>query len=910
MNYLKLREESLKNAVRDDFFKDFAYTQLGNIDFVIGVNCGDSTDTIDNVEISMRRTRNSEISKSRNIDKEQAATFKSILWAEAKQGKSHDIFESFVQLILTIGREKTFEKYLPPKYIGAFDAEKFAFIEYHSIQEVFYQNDFNWNVAPSNHETKEFMQLHALCEKQLQENSILFKYATDSKELQKFIKLNFKSHSGASEKIAVTKNNFVFVFQKWTESVKDSIAVDWEKAKNSGIIPADFFLADLLSENNESLKENLYVVLKNTKYEFAKSLDEMGIFTVKSVGFLDNQRDHRNFWAIYERPPKEEYWSYIIGRRDLLVPQDIRERKGSFFTPQIWVEKSQQYLAAVLGENWQDEYYIWDCCAGTGNLLNGLTNYRNVWASTLDKADVDVMKDRIANGWNMFENHIFQFDFLNDDFLPIKSPAKLEGVSRSDGGVCQGKLPNELYDIIQDPQKREKLVIYINPPYAEVGDAKQLTNSGKNKTGVSFTKTREKYSDKIGIATKELFAQFLVRIYKELQCGYIGCFSTLKHLQGPNFHLFRNFFKPKLEQLFLVPANTFDNVKGSFPISFQVWNCQINESFCGKNADVYDKNNLFCGQKNVVSYHGLKTLTDWLIATREFGGDIHLGYMSNRENDFQGNNYNYIINNKNQLPNPRGTDLTDRNLIYGCVFLAVKQVCNVTWLNNRDQFLYPNDGWKEDFEFQSDCLVFTLFHGQNRISVTSTSLSDRLVSGVEPNHWIPFTEQEVGCKNAFKSDFMSNFIRDFLAGKIDVSAAPQHDGIFGLLNEEKSSPKLGEVSRSDDGVCQKNNTRPSQQADSPSNLEGHSKLRQFSPEAQAVYDAGLELWRYYHAQKNANPDVSFYDIRKYFQGETNGRMNATSEDEKYTALIQDLRGKMKVLAAKIAVKVYEYGFLK
>ena len=55
------------------------------------------------------------------------------------------------------------------------------------------------------------------------------------------------------------------------------------------------------------------------------------------------------------------------GRRDLLVPQDVRERKGSFFTPKIWVEKSQQYLADVLGENWQDEYYIWDCCAGTGN---------------------------------------------------------------------------------------------------------------------------------------------------------------------------------------------------------------------------------------------------------------------------------------------------------------------------------------------------------------------------------------------------------------------------------------------------------------------------------------------------------------------------------------------------------------
>ena len=192
MNYLKLREEPLKTAVFKDFFSDYDYTQIGNIDFVI--------------------CRSASVSPATGPD-----SIKSLLWAEAKQGKSHDIFESFVQLILTIGKEKTFEKYLPPKYIGAFDAEKFAFIEYHSIQEVFYQNDFNWNVAPSNHETKEFKQLHALCEKQLAENSILFKYSSDSKELHKFIRLNFKSVESDSVKISVTKNNFVFVFQKWCE---------------------------------------------------------------------------------------------------------------------------------------------------------------------------------------------------------------------------------------------------------------------------------------------------------------------------------------------------------------------------------------------------------------------------------------------------------------------------------------------------------------------------------------------------------------------------------------------------------------------------------------------------------------------------------------------------------------------
>jgi len=144
--------------------------------------------------------------------------------------------------------------------------------------------------------------------------------------------------------------------------------------------------------------------------------------------------------------PLEEYWDYIIERRDLLVPQDVRERKGSFFTPRIWVELSQRYITDVLGKDWQDEYYVWDCAAGTGNLLAGLTNKYNIWASTLDKADVEVMKDRIQNGANLLESHVFQFDFLNDEFT---------------------KLPQGLQDIINDPKQRKKLIIYINPPYAE-----------------------------------------------------------------------------------------------------------------------------------------------------------------------------------------------------------------------------------------------------------------------------------------------------------------------------------------------------------------------------------------------------------------------------------------------------------
>jgi hypothetical protein len=40
------------------------------------------------------------------------------------------------------------------------------------------------------------------------------------------------------------------------EMVKPSITIDWDIAKKRGIIDGDFYLADLLSENNITLKKN------------------------------------------------------------------------------------------------------------------------------------------------------------------------------------------------------------------------------------------------------------------------------------------------------------------------------------------------------------------------------------------------------------------------------------------------------------------------------------------------------------------------------------------------------------------------------------------------------------------------------------------------------------------------------
>ena len=372
MKYKNIREEELKNKVGADWFKSFDTTEiLGNVDFTV-------------------------FPKQVNIFGRTP-----LLWAEAKTG-NFDVPTMFVQLVLTIGKARTFDKTLPPAFLGAFDFKKIAFVPYISVQDIFYINDFNWNVAPSNHETKEFKLIKDRIETILKQNSYIYDYQVDEKDLKTFIADNIAKGTEAS-KIKIDKNNFIPIYLRWLDIVKPVIDVNWDDLKKASILDSDFYLADLFVddkdtnkiEDDSSIRDNLFVIFQNQSYKIEKeNIKQMFDATIN----IRNKETYLHFWKRYKRPPIKEFQNYIIERRDLLVPQDIRERKGAFFTPRQWVELSQKYLCDFLGENWQEEYYIWDCAAGTGNLLAGLTNKYNIWASTLDQADVKVMHDRVKQG--------------------------------------------------------------------------------------------------------------------------------------------------------------------------------------------------------------------------------------------------------------------------------------------------------------------------------------------------------------------------------------------------------------------------------------------------------------------------------------------------------------------------------
>lgn len=806
MKYKNIREEELKNKVSSDWFKDFDATEiLGNIDFTV-------------------------FPKQDNLFGRT-----SLLWAEAKTG-IFDVSTMFVQLILTIGRARTFDKIPPPAFLGAFDFKKIAFIPFISIQDIFHINDFNWNVTSSNRTTKEFELIKVRIESVLKNDIYTYDYQDDEKELKLFIKNNIAKASESS-KIKIDKNNFIPIYLRWLEIIKPIIDVNWEELKKANILDSDFYLADLFVDDKDTyridddftIRDNLFVIFQNQGYKIAKeNIKQMFDATIN----IKAKDTYQQFWKRYKRPPVKSFQDYIIERRDLLVPQDIRERKGAFFTPRQWVVLSQKYLTDILGQNWQDEYYIWDCAAGTGNLLAGLTNKYNIWASTLDQADVNVMHERIDHGANLLKSHVFQFNFLNDDF---------------------SKLPEGLQDVVKDEKKREKLLLYINPPYAE-GDNRK----GTGRRDIQLSKTHVKYAKQLEDAKREIFVQFLARIYFEIPGSTIAEFSKLKTLTGAHFKTFRKNFRAKLEKCFIVPAWTFDNVVGKFPIGFKIWNTEKKEEFTEIQADVFDAKGNLIGKHGFHSHVDSEYFSKWVNSFKVTNG-IYLGWLARVTlNDFQSNNSINILNRKDQLALVRGVEIFSSNLIPSCVCFAVRKSLTATWINDRDQFLYPNKGWEDDLDFQNNCFTFTLF-------------SNDIQSKFGTNHWIPFTEEDVNANEKFDSNFMTNFI----AGKTDSEQKVENILFTNLSNVDIK------------------------------------KGRVFSEEATELFDAGRELWRYFHLQRNANVNASLYDIREYFQGRNEkGKMNHKSSDATYTLLIGNLRKKLDILADKISPKVYEYGFLK
>ena len=205
---------------------------------------------------------------------------------------------------------------------------------------------------------------------------------------------------GVLIKTEIVPINFRKVFERWMNMIGNELTNIKDKTEYATI-----FIADLLSDGKQ-------VVSSNSRARLLFE-GENPLFAIdRRIIELASTQNYYKFWRIYNRPPLANHFDYMIERRDQLIPIDEKKFKGAFYTPFPVVDKAYEYLNRTLGANWQDEYYVWDMCCGVGNLFHkNHRNPRNLFLSTLDQADIDIMKrQNVCPG-----AEIFQYDYLNDD---------------------------------------------------------------------------------------------------------------------------------------------------------------------------------------------------------------------------------------------------------------------------------------------------------------------------------------------------------------------------------------------------------------------------------------------------------------------------------------------------------------
>jgi len=659
------------------------------------------------------------------------------IWFEAKDSGRHSSYAMFTQLLHYVQVALNKGETVPP-FLAVIDTEKAAIMKTEDVLPFLAKKTVKWGKSASQYTQEALAEISA----HIGTHFVSFKISTHEDEFISTVKAAIKS--GDIIRTQITPVNLKQVFDKWVEmigrEIKDVPEEDY----------ALCFFADIMHDGTVSTHMNLPAELLHK--------DGSPVFSLNGKLYeLGSKEGYRQFWTIYHKPPKAEYRNYLLARRDSLIPIDERVFKGAFYTPLIVVDKAYDYLSKILGNNWQDEYFVWDMCCGVGNLEVKHSNPRNIFMSTLDQADVDVMK---ATKTCVAAEH-FQYDYLNDD---IKEDGNLDYSQTN-------KIPERLRIAINDGKK---IIVLINPPYAESASG---TDSA-NKVGVATTRIGSTMSH-LGYAGRELFVQFLMRITKEIPNATIAIFSKLKYVNAPNFELFREHWRAKYLGGFVVPSKVFDGLNGDFPIGFLVWDTSIKIPITEVSCEVMSKKVLPIGEKTFYSINSEELIGNWIIRpkankteviplknavspaanVKDLRGtkwsDGAIASMLINSSDLQHANLTALLSSG--YSSPGAFFVTSENLWQAAIVFTVRRIIKKTWLNDRDQFLKPKENITD--EFKADCLVWMLFNNSNlTASANNLEWNEREWSIV--NHFIPYTETEVNASGRFESDFMIRYMRD------------------------------------------------------------------------------------------------------------------------------------------------------
>ena len=371
-------------------------------------------------------------------------------------------------------------------------------------------------------------------------------------------------------------------------------------------------------------------------------------------------------------------------------------------------------ISEQLGENWKNEYVVWDNCCGGLNLTRDY-KFNELYCSTLFESEL-----KIGERYNP-EATKFQFDFLND---PIE------------------KLPKGLIEAFE---QNKKFVFFLNPPYATACNQGETSKCGINNTMIR----KQMNANKLGSGAENLQHQFMYRIMQikndfNLTNVHIALFSKPIYLTGGKQADFLNVLCDNFRIVdgIIFNASNFADVSDKWGITFNIWENGVNVErnnfvhICVEcsNGEIVEKS-----AKTLYNASGLIKASEWVRKPiKEVKMDVELPCMSNAINIKESEHapftnidaIGYFHNNANSVQynaqyvgmystpfaSAHGVSILPDNFDRCTALFAARKLIVGNWINDKDEYLTPNTNHDKWNEFVNDSIVYSLFHSSSNQS--------------------------------------------------------------------------------------------------------------------------------------------------------------------------------------------------
>ena len=498
-----------------------------------------------------------------------------------------------------------------------------------------------------------------------------------------------------------------------------------------------------------------------------------------------NSASFASFFDQYAREYTPQERMNFTAIADRLLEDTTRRRQGAFFTPTKFVDFAHRMIEKELGENWRDEYVVYDCCCGSLNLTRDY-RFKELYCSTLDKGELE-----LGSRYNP-EAVKWQMDFLND------------------GDECFDK------GLIKAFEQNKPIVFFINPPY---GTAGVMGNTGTSRAGTNNTAIRDEMNTTKFGGSENLQHQFMYRVTKIVQKyhltnAYFALFSKPIWLSGAKQGKFLKNFSSQWEckDAYLFQASHFADVSDAWGISLTLWKSDKQSTpiteYNMKLIDILDDGSIdVFGNHTLYNASLLKGANDWCeinapktVIYPNLTSGLNIDSTQRLNKAITDQYGQLVMSDPKVVGNQTGVLMlssTNANAHSKCISISISNFTRCTalftarkliegnWINDKDEYLAPNENHHDYKRFEADSIVYSLFHNSsNQTSMRQITYKGKLYDIPNEFFWMS-KDTMMDLANEHHDDFMFN----------DARTTSKERYVFTLLQKPEVSQHLSDTAK-------------------------------------------------------------------------------------------------------------------